>query len=230
MPKITNEEYVKRALKFVEEHKDSYTPKELEFIYHNINRGLDYANTSDVLRQLYDEAGLHDIKYNVYEGFISLLEQNFDLNTDIIEIGGGRIPSLGKKIALRQKKGTVTVYDPRLITNIEKPSNLILKPELFDKTTAIGDAKLLIGYMPCEAAVLLVDSACKNKIDFMLALCEGGTRNEYGWLEDDHDWICFVRYCAIRGIENNSLGSLEQCYLEQYNNPYPVIYNKRKKS
>ena len=55
---------------------------------------------------------------------------DFDINTDIIEVGGGILPSLAKKIALRQKSGTVTVYDPRLITNIDKPDNLILKKEI----------------------------------------------------------------------------------------------------
>ena len=230
MPQISKEEYVRRILKFVEEHKDSYTPQELEYVYKNISNGLNYANHYDVLRQLYDEAGMNDIKHNVYEGFVTLLEQNFDLNTNIIEIGGGCIPSLGKKIALRQKKGTVTVYDPRLITNIDKPSNLILKPELFDDNTSIGDAKLLIGYMPCEAAILLIDSACDNKIDFMVALCEGGTRAKHDWIESDDEWIGYVKYIALRGIENNSLGVLGEYSLEQYNNPYPVIYNKRKKS
>lgn len=230
MPQITKEEYLRRALSFVEAHKDSYTPRERDYIAKNFLWSLDKPYSSDVLRQLYDELGAKDPKANMYEGFLRIMEENFDINTDIIEVGGGILPSLAKKIALRQKSGTVTVYDPRLITNIDKPDNLILKKEKFGKDTPIGSAKLIIGFMPCEAAPLLVNSACDNQTDFMVALCEGGMREGYGWLEEDDEWIGFIKYCAERGIEDNGLGTLGEHSLEEYNNPYPVIYNKRKKS
>lgn len=230
MPQITNEEYIRRALKFLEAHKDSYMNREYDYIQRNIRWGVERPYTSDLLRQLYDEAGIEEEDKNMYEGFISLLQKNFSLDTHIIEIGGGIIPSLAKKIALRQKTGTVTVYDPRLITNIDHPDNLILKKEEFTKETPLGDATLIIGFMPCDATGLLVDVATKNKKDFMVALCEGGMREQYGWLEDDDEWIGFIKYCAARGIEDNALGTLGEYSMEKYNNPYPVIYNKRKKS
>lgn len=230
MPKITEEEYMRRALKFIGAHKDSYTTRERDYITSNFHWGMKKPFTTDLLRQIYDEVGITDERVNMYEGFFKILEENFDINTDIIEIGGGIVPSLAKKIALRQKTGTVTVYDPRLMTSIDKPDNLILKREKFDKNTSIGDAKLIIGFMPCDATTLLIETACKNKTDFMVALCEGGMREGYGWLEEDDEWIGFVKYCAARGIEANGLGTLEEKSLEQYKNPYPIIYNKRKKS
>ena len=89
---------------------------------------------------------------------------------------------------------------------------------------------MIIGFMPCEATNLLIETACANNVDFMIALCEGGTREGYGWLEEDDEWIGFVKYCASRGLEDADLGTLEESSLEQYENPYPVIYNKRRKS
>ena len=230
MPKITKEEYARRALKFIEAHKENYTQREYEYIRGNIAWGMDKLFVSDLLRQVYDEIGMTDPKTNMYEGFVKLLEENFDLERDIIEIGGGIVPSLAKKIALRQKEGTITVYDPRLITDINHPDNLILKKEKFNKDTPIGNAQMIIGFMPCEATNLLIETACANNVDFMIALCEGGTREGYGWLEEDDEWIGFVKYCASRGIEDANLGTLEERSLEQYDNPYPVIYNKRRKS
>lgn len=230
MPEITKEEYARRALKFIEEHKNYYTEREFEYIKNNFIWGMDEPFVSDVLRQIYDEVGIKDINKNMYEGFFQILNSNFDINTDIIEIGGGIIPSLGKKIALRQQKGSVTVYDPRLITKIDHPDNLILKREQFSKNTPIGNAKMIIGFMPCEATHLLIDTACNNQVDFMIALCEGGTREEYGWIEEDDEWVDFVKYCAENSIEKNNIGSLGEASLQKYKNPYPVIYNKRKKS
>ena len=230
MPKITKEEYIRRALKFVEAHKDSYTERELDYIKRNCEWGMDKPFATDLLRQIYDEVGITDIDINMYEAFVQLLEENFDINRDIIEIGGGINPSLAKKIALRQKSGTITVYDPRLMTNIDKPDNLILKREKFEKTTPIGNAQMIIGFMPCDAISTLVDVACENKVDFMVALCEGGMREGYGWLEEDDEWIGFIKYLAARGIEKGQLGTLAEHSMEKYNNPYPIIYNKKRKS
>lgn len=230
MPQISKEEYIRRALKFVEAHKSSYTERELEYIKKNCEWGIDRPFVSDLLRQIYDEAGKTDIDTNIYEGFLKLLEEHFDINRDIIEVGGGINPSLAKKIALRQKSGTITVYDPRLMTDIDHPDNLILKKEKFERTTPIGNTQMIIGFMPCDAIGALIDVACQNKVDFMVALCEGGMREEYGWLEEDDEWIGFIKYIAARGIEKGNLGTLGVASMEKYQNPYPVIYNKKRKS
>jgi hypothetical protein len=230
MPKITKEEYLRRALSFVEAHKDSYTQRERDYITKNFLWSYNKPYASDIIRQIYDEVGICDPEVNMYEGFLKIIEENFDINTDIIEVGGGIVPSLAKKIALRQKTGTVTVYDPRLMTNIDAPDNLILKKEKFRENTPIGSAKLIIGFMPCDAAPTIVKSACENQTDFIVALCEGGMREGFGWLEEDDEWTGYITYCAEKGIEKHKLGTLAQASLEKYNNPYPIIYNKRIKS
>lgn len=230
MPQITKEEYLRRAVKFVEAHKDSYTPRELRTLLINTEGGINNPFAWDIIRQVLDEVGYTDKSINMYEGFMEILQKNFDINTDIVEIAGGIVPSLAKKIALRQKSGTVTVYDPRLITDIEKPDNLILKQEMFGKDTPLGNAKLVIGFMPCDATTAIINAACTNQIDFIVALCEGGLRKGYEWLEDDDEWIAHIKYLASLQVKKYDLGTLQEASLERYSNPYPVIYNKRRKS
>lgn len=230
MPNISKNEYIQRVRNFVEAHKSSYTDLEYNYLISSARWALDKPFLmDDIIRQVFEEVGSLPKELNMYEGFLELLEENFDINTDIIEVGGGIVPSLSKKIALRQKSGTITVYDPRLMTDFNHPSNLVLKKENFKNDTPIGKAKLIIGFMPCEATNILIQSACKNKVDFMLALCEGGSRPGYEWLEYDDEWIAHMKHNAIDGMEGTNMGTLEVASLEQYGNPYPVIYNKRKK-
>ena len=61
MPQITQEEYIRRALKFLEAHKDSYTEREYEYIKRNIRWGVDRPFISDLMRQVCDEVGKTDI-------------------------------------------------------------------------------------------------------------------------------------------------------------------------
>lgn len=230
MPKMPKEEYIRRVNKFLEAHRTSYTPREAEFIIHNATWGYEKDYVSDIMRQIYDEVGLLEEKQNMYEGFIKLLQQNFDINRDIIEVGGGVIPSLSKRLALRQKTGTVTVYDPRVIEDISKTDNLILRREMFGRNTPLGNSTMIIAFMPCDATNMIIDVACKHNLDFMIGLCEGGMRPGYEWLEDDDEWISHVKYNAYRGMENTDMGDLKEASMAEYHNPYPVIYNKRRKS
>lgn len=229
MPEISKEENLRQALEFVEAHKESYTPRELAFIKANIVRNIGKEYISDVLRQIYDEFNIIDQEKNMYATFLRLLEENFDINRDIIEVGGGIIPALAKRLALHQKSGTITVYDPRLITTIEHPANLILKKQMFSQDTPIENTAMIIGFMPCDATNLLIDVACQNNVDFMIALCEGGMRRGYEWLEDD-EWVEYIKYTTARKVEGQNMGTLETISLSAYHNPYPIIYNKRRKS
>ena len=50
----------------------------------------------------------------------------------------------------------------------------------------------------------------------------------YDYFESDDEWIDSMLYRADRGIENHHMGTLGIQYLDEYEDPYPVIYNKRK--
>ena len=80
--------------KFLREHTDDYSLAEKKLILDNRTWGKTSALVVDILRQVYDELDMLDPDKNIYEGFANLLEENFDINRNIVEIGGGKIPSL----------------------------------------------------------------------------------------------------------------------------------------
>lgn len=220
-------EYIRKVTEFIKIHSDSYSEEEKEFIMKNACWGEKTNFVSDLLRQIYDEAGLLEEKDNIYLGFLKLLEENFDINQNILEVGGGRIPSLGKHIATRQKRGSITVYDQQLIDTRSPHSNLILKKTSFTDETSLKGIGLMIGFMPCEATKLTIKKACENQIDFMIALCDGAPHKE-DIVDGYNDWEAEMIYEASKGIREYGMGQLELLSLEQYDNPYPIIYNKRK--
>ncbi len=233
MSTIIEEEYQHRVNKFLEAHKQDYTKLESDFIRSNAIYSLEHNDgfyIYDIVRQVLTELNLLGDDKNMYLGFVKLLEEKFGLEKNIVEVAGGIVPSLSKLIALKQKTGKITIYDPRAIIPPQSPNNLVVKRQCFNKNTQIPDAKMIIGFMPCNATLDIIESACKNEIDFMVALCEGGERPGYGYIETDEEWIGVAKYVAERGMRGTAMGTLEVSSLEKYGNPYPVIYNKRKES
>lgn len=216
-----------KVLDYLRENAKDYTEQEILYIARYPDMMENGSFIPSVLRQIYDEVGLFEEKNDLYNAFVDMLEKNFDIDTNIVEVGGGVIPSIAKKISLRQVKGSVTVYDPRLSTKYKSSKKLKLKREKFSEDTNIKKADLIIGFMPCEATELLIKQATKNKKDFLVALCEGG-HYDFDDYFDTEEWTQSIYYLATRGIEDNSLGELVKSDLKDYGDPYPVIYNKRK--
>lgn len=217
-----------KVLKYLRENASDYTDQEILYIINNTNM-IEKGNfIPSVFRQIYDELGFFNKDNDLYEAFVDLLDKNFDIDSNIVEVGGGVIPSIAKKISSRQVNGTITVYDPRLSNKYKSSKKFILKKEKFSEDTDINKADLIIGFMPCEATELLIKKATNNKKDFFVALCEG-RHNPFDDYFDTEEWTELIYYIASRGIERNSLGELEKTYLKDYGDPYPLIYNKRKK-
>lgn len=231
MSKITTDECERLVTDFLNKHITDYTEREIKYIKRNatsIMQSTPNIYVADILRQIYDELGLLPDAGNMYHGFANLLENNFDLNGHIIEVGGGVIPSLAKKIALRQQSGTITVYDPRVIPQMTNSPNLILKRQAFTKNTLIPNANIIIGFMPCDATIPIIEAAALNNIDFMIGLCEGGARTGYEWLESEDEWLSFITYTARHNLKKRDDKTLGILSLESYGDPYPIIYSKKK--
>lgn len=215
-----------QILKFLKDHEEDYTDEEKNFILRNYTWGRQSDLVSDILRQIYDELNLLDDSRNIYNGFLDLLEEHFDINQDIIEIGGGKIPTLGKRLALRQKSGTVTVYDDKLISTKTDIPNLSLIKRRLSPSDTISKANMIIGFMPCEGTETAIKLAEKNRLDFMIAFCDGSCQNEDFYMPAE-DWEQGMIYEAKKASERANLGTVNKTYMLQYQNPYPVIYNKR---
>lgn len=222
----------RRLLKqFMTEYESYFTEEEKSLIL-STSTDSSKAFLYDVVRQVFDELGFIDEEDNIYSGFINIIEKEFGLEKNIVEVGGGVVPSLAKKIALKQKKGTITVYDPRLIETLHQDiPNLTLKKELFTKDTKETKANLYIAFMPCEATQQIIGTVGENRQDFIIAACEGGPHGEiFDYFESDEEWLHCMLWYARRNVENAGLGELiVSNELEKYNDPYPVFYNKRHK-
>jgi len=224
---ISREEIKQRVLEFVVANSKYYSEYEANFILKNCLWGMNSCFVPDILRQIYDDLDLLDDSKNIYNGFIDFLRQNFDLDQDIIEVGGGRtISGIAKRIALGQNKGTVTVYDPLLFQTENDIPNLILKKKTFFGKTNIANAKLIYGFMPCFATKTIIEAAADRKINFAVALCDG-YHERYDDIYSDYSWHDDMMFLAEKFIRNNDLGSLGVTDLKNYDDPYPVLYNKR---
>lgn len=215
--------------RFLEENKHGYNDRELEFIRSNWVHFLDKKFQVDILRQMYSELGFIDENEDIYHAFIKILEENFDIDTDIIEVGGGRIPSLAKRIALKQKKGTITVYDPNLISTDSPYPNMVLRQQPFTLQTPVEKDQLIIAFMPCEATEKIIYNARKNNAHFLIALCEGGPHgDEFDYFESEDEWLSSMLYSARDIANKTGHGPLQMSDLKEFDDPYPVIYTKKR--
>lgn len=232
MKQITERiEQIQKVEEFLKTYGHLYDPRELEYIRRNWQNSLNSKFNMDIIRQVHSELGLISEEDNIYCGFMRILEENFGYDRNIIEVGGGRIPSLAKLIALKQKKGTITVYDPRLITTDSKIPNMTLKKEYFTLDSPVDKEQLVMAFMPCDATEKALTAAAKNNADFLIGLCEGGPHgDEFDYFEDEEEWLGNILYTAKRLVEQHDLGDLIVTDLKEFNDPYPVIYNKRKNS
>lgn len=226
---INQNEYEK-IVKFVISNAEIFTDYERKCILNYALRGHTKDKMiPDLIVEVYDKLGILKDDENIYLGFIDLLRENFNYQErNIVEVGGGIIPGLARRISSNQTTGKIKVYDPRLSKYEHNTEKLTLVREKFYSDTPIGNADLLIGFMPCEATYNIIESATRNNVDFMIALCEGGPHGDiYDYFEDEKEWLDTIVYMAERGIEDSKMGTLEKRYLKKYHNPYPVVYNKR---
>ena len=68
----------------------------------------------------------------------------------------------------------------------------------------------------------------KNKIDFVLWLCEGGPHgDEFDFYDNDVEWRASMIDKAQVGVKMNGMGELNVKVLSKFSKEYPIIYNKK---
>ena len=225
------------VLSYYEEYLDKYgkdIPKEcLESMREDVLCGFygDYAPC--YIMQFYDEYNLMKDEWNLYKLFIELIKHNHpDLsNKTVLDVGGGVVPSLGKRLAKDAKHVIVVDYD---ITDTNNPNNLEVIKKRIEKASELPKADLVIGFFPCQATRFILEHAGNTNSDFMIGLCgcvhDDDLRFELMW--NNCFGLCaheqekrYLNY-AKQMIEEHKLGELQiddsSCVL-----PYPIIGNKR---
>lgn len=136
------------------------------------------------------------------------IESEFGLDRDIIEVGGGMFPSLARLIAKRQSeigKGTITVYDPELVTQDLPGITLIRKN--FTVNTPIPKNALIIGRKPCQATETMIKVAGANNSEVYLNLCKCNHLPKINTMLEANIkkeiWISYINKLALDVFSNN---------------------------
>lgn len=213
--------------KYFEENPGVFNKVEQTYLLaHALSSKASYND--ELVRELYDELGLMPEKDNIYNSFIELLEDNFDLDgKNIIEVGGGHLPRLSKRLlSSNENIGVIRVYDPKLSRYEKNTSRLKLyHHEFTENCSHIEGTDLFIGLMPCNGTYSLVKSAVDNGKDFMVALCEGGDNGDiYDYEDRQESWLESILTLAKKS------GEVEIDYdtMAKYDDKYPIIYTKKR--
>ena len=227
------EQIKRKFLEFLKKYGHLYPNEALEFIKDNFSKGLTDVCQADLLMQINQELGVTFPIPSFYEAHANKLMEHFDVGCHITDVASGMVPAFANLIAARQLKigkGTITLYDPELLTTEPKYRNMILHKEEFTTSTDVSSSNLLVGILPCGATEDIIESACTNHKDFYVAMC-GCTHFKYispfmivsPELYQDH-----VIRLAEKLLEQYDNGHLVVDQLtDDYEINYPILYNRR---
>ena len=213
---------------YLKQHKGVFSDEEV--LYYLSNNTGECLFIPDEVRSIFDELGLLPDNRNIYKGFVSFLREKFPIeDMDIIELGGGVIPRVSKRISLLQNKGTITVYDPQLSFYEKENEHLSLIRKKIDSSIKTLPCQLMISLMSCDAIEGFLNLAISSNVDFCFGLCEGGPHgDEFDFYEDEEEWIHSVICDAKNMLDAHpEMGKLKVKKQVEYGNPYPIIYNDR---
>lgn len=219
---------------FCKQYKDLYDTDAWLYIEDNFWTYIFSPGAPDILMQIYAELGIESTKGSYYKRQLTNLKNRFDIGCNILDIGSGMIPSFANLLAneqLRIGKGTVTIYEPLLLSQKPKYHNMTLHKENFASDTHIKEFDLLTGILPCGATESIIENACRNQKDFYIAMC-GCTHFEYipwGMYVTPEMYQDYIIDKTNRLLEEYDNGTLIVERLEgEKELDYPILYNRKK--
>ena len=220
---ITKIEY----LKYKKEYFRDYSSDERKFIKDNIFKDEEIMRV-DLLAQICSKIGAFELNEDRYRKFVNLISEEFSLEGNIIEIGCGNFPIVSYHLSkIKTSKGTITAYDPRVIT---KPvENIKLVKEEFSYNTDLKPYNLVVGYFACDVTETIIKRACDEEKDFIVGLC-GCTHFPRSYFLDGNiatkeSWLDYLYNMAQK--HKSSACDLSVKYLDDIDN-YPIIEGKHK--
>lgn len=169
---MTKEKMLHELDMYLSLYCDEYDDEELGFIRDNIYKFYEKGIQIDITSQILVALNLMKDKDNRYKKYFEFLKEKYNMNENILEVACGRFPALSKYIDEYQqytKKGTITAYDPKLVTT--KYGNIILNKSLFDKKTDLANISLITAMHPSEATVPIIRIANQNDKNFSILTC-----------------------------------------------------------
>lgn len=219
-----------KVIDYLKLYGKMYDKRVLEYIINNYPEAINNKNRSCELNQIYTSLGILPRNLNIYMYYLKQIMKSHNINSNILEVGGGCYPILAKYISIKQqrcKEGNITVYDPKLV--ISKMEHVILKREKFTSEINISNYDLLIGAMPSEATIDLVKQAAKYHKELFLVL------NEYSYFANGYlgydipnlkEWEEYIRELIHK--DTDSFTIKESRMPNAYGKSYLIFDKKRK--
>ncbi len=221
-------EAYKKLKIFLDEYGDNYHKEILLYIKENFEEALDNEINNDLFNQIFYATGILEHKFNLYDLHLKEIQKDYDINCNILEVGGGYYPAFSRTVELVQTKGRITTYDPELI--VSKLGKIELVKKRFCMQTNIDDYDLICAIMPCEATELVIKQANKNNKDLYLALC-GDTHfknspHGYSYLSYNY-WVEHLIELSEKTLPSDR--NMEVFTIDNDIYPeYPIIKTKKK--
>ena len=219
-----------QVIDYLRENGDAFTSTEKSVILSNLTNDGSIYGIPNICLQIYDELGVLPDSINSYKAFSEFVDEQFSIkDKHVVEIGGGNIPRLAKRISSMQDTGTIKVFDPNLyIKEGDETPKLTLVKRRFNPLINVSKADLLIGLLPCGASSTIIKSAIRYNKDFMVALCDSCNYFEYfDSYEEDMDWPNNFIEETKQIVEKNNLGKVKVKYIKEVGENYPILYNVR---
>lgn len=190
--------YSKFVLDYIKEHFE--TDLELVDDYHNSTMNQIYA----YLKMIPDNR-------NIYKTLFNIVKEKIGVDKNILNIGGGYIPMLSKYIDEEQqriRKGTITVYDPKLILS-EFGKIKLYREELAYYDDCFSKYDVFIGSFICDATELVIRKS-KDK-ELLLTFCD--------CIKSNHDQL----FNLLRKTTEDGFDLL----IDEFTYPYPIAIKTR---
>lgn len=209
-----------------------YSEESKEHLIQSLNRndaetsiGTDYSQMLQYFRMIPNAE-------NSYRMFFNFLLKKYDLKTDILEVGCGVYPALSELIdeyQQKEKRGTITAYDPILAT--PKCGNIHLYKKAFDTSIDVSKYSLIIGLYSCEAALDIIKIANENDKDFSIVLCPCKQLQITDLKYFNFDlWNKYVIRKAKENLDSSRKIEVSKLTLKSMKKaPSTIIYSKKKK-
>lgn len=232
MSNMSKKEIYEAYKNFLNKYQDNYHKSQVRMIKEDFWYYLGETEAPDIIMQIYSELGINGKKGNFYDLHIKKIMENFDIGCHITDIASGFFPSFANKLAAEQlklNKGNLTLYEPLLVIEQPKYSNMTLHKEYFTSETNIKNTDLVTSIFPCDVTLTLLQKACQSQKNFYIAMC-GCSHLKMGFhIVPSIVFQDYVKLEAEKLVKEYDNGELIVDSLgDEFEFNYPILYNRKK--
>lgn len=160
----------RKLMQFMTLYGDKYEPYYKEYIDREfLGTSFEKNVEKDLMDQVYSATGVYDNIPNIYDTFIEEMLKHYSIDGNLVEVAAGFYPGLSEKISLRQKSGTIIIYEPKIIVESNEKFKII--KESITESTMVNNVDLIYALRPHAATETIIKMANKNDVDMFIGLC-----------------------------------------------------------